>query len=327
MFPPTRLAVFVLLFMLLGLAQPATGWAEIVDIHPRRNEITWEDPLESGTYDIEWAAHPQGPWHSSWDKMVGIPATGGTIVRPWPRFFRVQHRFLPDDDVLNYAGMRWDPYRTQWTIRDGWMQSLPLVREGFNYGHQGSGRGAMIYTALGDPTWRDYSIEFEVELQGVHASFNPYGLPECFRRAEIVFRAAAFSENWNRPAITKYGFTFETTTCPAGATQQGRWWLGREQDYYYPGTGWRSNHAGCSSQLSSGSSEAILDGINQVRIDCVGNRIQIWFNEQIVLDHTDDLTTCSPQDYGPILWGGFGLWTHFEDMIRFRNVAVTPLGE
>lgn len=312
----------------LVAASDVPGLAETVEIHPRHNEITWEDPYGQGTYDIEWAAHPNGPWYSSWDNMVGLPATGGTMTMPWPRFFRLQYRFLPDDGVLTYGNLRWDPYRIQWAIQDGWMQSLPLVREGFNYGHSGSGRGAMIYTHLGDPTWRDYSVEFDVELLGIHPTFNPYGLPACFRRAELVFRATAFSENWNRPVITKYGFTFEPTTCGTGDTIQGRWWLGRQQDYYYyPGTGWKPTYAGCSTQLASGSSDAILDGVNHVRIDCIGNRFQIWFNGESVVDFTDDVVACSPQNYGAIQYGGFGMWTHFEDMIRFRNVTVTHLDD
>jgi hypothetical protein len=69
--------------------------SEVLTVRVSRGEISWEDEAMDGTYDIEFASHPQGPWYSSWSIFTDIPATGGIISRPLPRFFRIRRHYYP----------------------------------------------------------------------------------------------------------------------------------------------------------------------------------------------------------------------------------------
>jgi hypothetical protein len=264
-----------------------------------------------------------GPWGLVGHCPDGISAPCRALSRGLPMYFCTLPHAFPPENSLYYRQLRWDGYRVKWAKRDGWIRSLPMPREGFNYGHNANGRSPIIITHEGDPRWRDYSVQFEVEILGPDPSWNPYGLPSSFRRANLMIRVAEFSESWNEPAMTRYALRFETKTSPGWSTQ-GNWLFIRNHDYYIPGTGYGPAE-GCGEVLASGHSAAILDGINHVRVDCIGDRIRIRFNGTEILDLIDTVPGCSAEGYGPILSGGFGLLYSFECMGQFRDFRFRPL--
>ena len=96
---------------------------------------------------------------------------------------------------LSFGGVKWTPWRTEFAVQGDKLVSLPKVRPGFNYGHDGNGRGPTLVSNIGSTAWKDYSMEFEFCMSGVDPALNPYGLPPTHRAGYIMFHVADARES------------------------------------------------------------------------------------------------------------------------------------
>lgn len=267
-------------------------------LHMNSRRITWNSTQTNGSFDIQWARSVNGPWHDTWDAMLGIPATNGVITVDAPHFFRVVHRPLPGDAVNSYLGYRWNCYRTEWDIGKEGISSLPKAREGFNYGSDG--RGATITTHENDAKWDDYTVEFDLHFRGVDTAFNPYNLPLDYRGGYFIFRVQSMNETWYEAKRNHYSFSFG----PDG------WGIGRANDYGYFGGG------SGTTLLSDNEHYVDNTATNHVKISCIGNEISAWVNGEFLGSVTDD----SEQAHS---YGGIGFHMYHESMMSCWNMVIT----
>jgi len=270
-------------------------------VHMNSRRITWNSTQTNGSFDVQWARSVKGPWHDTWDAMLGIPATNGVMTVDAPHFFRVVHRPLPGYAVGSYIGYRWNCCRTKWDIGNEWVSSVPEPRDGFNYGIDGDGRSAIISTHVDDPEWTDYSVEFDLELTGVDASFNPHSLPLDFRQGKFIFRVEAMPESWFE-GRTMYALTL------LDHNGQIQWTLGRYNEY--------GTYAGGSAEvLLTGDCSADITSVNRIKVSCIGNVISAWINDEFLGTYTDTSPLALSQ-------GGIGFLLHSEAMGRFRDMEI-----
>jgi hypothetical protein len=97
----------------------------------------------------------------------------------------------------------WQLWRKTFVETQGRMNVGDDPRPGFNYGHSGNGRDANLATHIGDVSWTDYRLDFDLHVLPAGA-FNPFGLTACTRLLNINFRVQDAKESWNDPASTLY---------------------------------------------------------------------------------------------------------------------------
>ena len=296
---------YTIVFMGLAIL-PSFTFAQVPSesLHMNSRRITWNSTQTNGSFDVQWARSVQGPWHDTWDPMLGIPATNGVITVDAPHFFRVVHRPLPGEAVGSYLGYRWNCYRTEWdTSGKEWVTSLPVPREGFNYGAGGDGRGPTITTHENDAAWKDYTVEFDFHYQGVDPSFNPYNLPLDFLGGYFIFRVQSWNENWYQSTRTHYSLAMNVND------NQMTWGIGRVNDSSYYG-------GGSSESIGSGYCSSDINATNHVKISCIGNEITAWINDELLGSFTDDSPLAIPH-------GGIGFHIYGECMAKFGNMEIT----
>ena len=223
----------------------------------------------------------------------------------------------PGEGTLAFGELNWTAWRTEFAVDGDRLTSLPKARAGFQYGHDGHGRGPMLVANVGDANWRDYSIDAVFCVTGVDPSFNPYGLGSDYHDGNIMFHVVDARESFNECGGSFYVL---------GLHGDGTWDLRCVyNDYCAQPMGWGSSHHDAERTLAKGSGVAIdRTSGNRFRIDVVGNRIQAWVDDTKLLDVVDD---AMPQEIGGkrLDYGGVGFMGGFDAMFWIKNVTVRTL--
>ena len=182
---------------------------------------------------------------------------------------------------LEFGGLKWTPQRRDFEIQGDRLVALARAREGFDYGHGGHGRAAVLVSNVGNPDWRDYALEFDLGVTGVDGNFNPHGLPENFRRAGFMFHVVSCPESWNTPASSCYSMEIDSS---------GTWTLGRTYNFHLtPDRGYGpSQHDGSQTLAKGAGLKMDADKGNRLKIEVVGQQIRVWFDEEKLVDLTDE---------------------------------------
>jgi hypothetical protein len=202
-------------------------------------------------------------------------------------------------------------------VRDDKLVSLPQARPGFNYGHNGNGRGPTLMTNIGSADWKDYTIEVDLCMTGVDPALNPYGLPPDFRGASIMFHVADAKESFNERGSSMYTLSL---------SGDGTWNLSCAYNSYcrIP-VGWGNPVNDGERRLAEGAGLRLdpREG-NRFRIDVVGNRIQVWVDGRRIADVCDEEM---PEPVGgkTLDHGGVGFHWGFDSMGWIRNFSARPL--
>lgn len=222
---------------------------------------------------------------------------------------------LPEGEgPLAYGGVNWSPWRTLFAVEGDKLVSLPKARPGFNYGHSGNGRGPVLVSNVGTPDWKDYSMQVEFCMSGVNPEFNPHGLSLDYRGGSILFHVADARESFNERGGSGYAISF---------TAEGAWDLGCTYNKYCAvPTGF--GHVTSDGERSLAKGQGLkLDAVagNKFRIDVLGNRIQIWMDNEPIADVRDEKMgeTIGGQTLDH---GGVGFVWGYDSMGWIRNFSV-----
>ena len=216
---------------------------------------------------------------------------------------------------IAFDGLEWLPWRTLFEVQGDKLVTLPKARPGFNYGHNGNGRGPTLMSNIGNPNWRDYRVAFEYCVTGVDPSFNPYGLPADYHDGDIFFHVADAKENWNRCGSSMYVLE---------VNGDGSWFL-RCTYNEYSGTpiGYQYVRRDAERKLTSGRGLKIdRENGNKYVVEVIGQRIQIWVDGKQIADVTDPKMG---ETFGgqTLDHGGIGFAWGMDTMGWIRNVSLT----
>ena len=223
----------------------------------------------------------------------------------------------PGKGDLAFGGRNWLAWRTEFAVEGDRLKSLPKPRPGFQYGHEGHGRGPMLVANLGDSDWRDYSLEARFCATGVDPSFNPYGLGSDYHDGAIVFHVADAKESQNERGNSFYTLSFHG---------DGTWDLRAVYNHFCnQPIGWGNPTGDADRTLAHGAGLAIdRQNGNHIRIDVLGNRIRAWFDDQTLLDvvdsQMDEAIGGQRLDHG-----GVGFAGGFDSMFWVKDVIVRSL--
>jgi hypothetical protein len=223
----------------------------------------------------------------------------------------------PGNGDLAFGGLNWLTWRTDFAVEGDRVRSLPKARSGFQYGHEGHGRGAALMANIGDSDWRDYSIEASFCASGIDPTFNPYGLGGDWHDGCVLFHVADAKESQNERGGSFYILGLHT---------DGSWELRAVYNTYCDQPlGWGSPRSDGERTLAHGAGLALDRQVgNRIRIDVLGNRIQIWFDDQSLADVVDD--QMDKEIGGQRLdHGGIGFTGGFESMFWLKDVSVRAL--
>jgi hypothetical protein len=223
----------------------------------------------------------------------------------------------PVEKTLEFCGVTWMPWRTRFEVQGDKLVSLPKVRPGFNYGHGGNGRGPTLITNVGNTDWRNYSVALTLCMAGVNPAFNPYGLPKDYGNGSVNFHIADAKESWNERGSSAYAFNINL---------DGSWTLGCGYNSYSDTpTGWFQPMNDGQRDLANGDGLK-LDPINgnKYRIDVYEKHIQIWIDDEKIVDVIDEKMS---EEIGGIRLdhGGVSINGGFECMIWLRDFSFRPL--
>lgn len=233
-------------------------------------------------------------------------------------FTEAQAGGLPlGDGPLRFGNVNWTPWRTMFEVQGDKLVTLPKARPGFNYGHWGNGRSAALVSSIGSHEWKDYSVEFELGMIGVNPAFNPHGLPADYRSGALSFHVADSKESWNVKGESSYAFSIQG---------DGSWSLACGYNHHSPSaTGWFQPFSEGARTLASGKGLRIdTEKGNKIRLDVIGTRIQIWVDDESIVDIGDE--KMSDTFSGQTLdHGGIGISWGWECMGWIRNFSAKRL--
>ena len=220
----------------------------------------------------------------------------------------------PGKFQLDYAGLRWDLWRTGWHVENGKLASQRHIRPGFRYGHWANGRGGLAITGNGDKSWTDYEVSFDYKMLPANREFFHAHIPGDSRGLGVTFRAAEVTESWNQP----------DTCYSLGINPEGGWSLGANNRWYMPGNGWSpSKRAGKNGKLGSGKAKNCKDPAEaHLRLRVRGQTITAWLDGEQLFEITHD-----GGELEPIPYGGFGVSWKWEAMGEISNLKVKHLGK
>lgn len=216
-----------------------------------------------------------------------------------------------------FGGVNWHGWKTSFAVQGDKLVSLPQSRSGFNYGHNGGGRGAQLVSNVGNADWRDYRIECDFCTPGIDPAFNPYGLGSDFHDGSIWFHVADAKENWNECGHSLYCFNIGGN---------GNWSLtATYNNYCRMPSGYGNPHTDGDRRLAAGTglNPDRVNG-NHYRIEVRGQHIQIWVDDRQAVDVTDDKMneTIGGQTLDH---GGVGFVGEFDAMVWIKNFSATRL--
>jgi hypothetical protein len=217
----------------------------------------------------------------------------------------------PGKFQVDFAGLRWDLWRTGWKVEDGKLASQRYARPGFQYGHGANGRGSLAVTGIGDKSWVDYEVAFDFKMLPANREFYHAHIPGDSRGISVPFRVKSAAESWNQPH-TCYSF---------GLRPAGNWSVGVSENYYMPGHGWSATRKGKTERIANGKSESCKDASQgRLRLRVEGATITVWLNDEKLVE-----TTHKGEVVEPIPYGGFGVGFRYESMGWFSNLEVKKL--
>lgn len=181
---------------------------------------------------------------------------------------------------IEFCDFMWTAHIRPFEIKEGRLGMLPRVMPGYDYGHGGSGRGASITTGVGSEEWKDYSMEVQMCIRGADPQFNPYGLPPNECDGGIGFHVSAVKDSWNEKGAGGYNFSMNA---------RGTWSLDAIYNEHCPGRGYSRPVSDEHRVVARGEGIALdHEKGNRIRVDVVGNRIQIWFDGKQIVDVEDE---------------------------------------
>ena len=204
----------------------------------------------------------------------------------------------------------------------GHLTTTTSPRVGFNYGQGGNGRSGVAAIHVGDPTWTDLRAEW-TQQSDASLLIVDGSLPACQHTPGVMFRMQEYSESWNAPENTMYGFSIDQG-CQGPVGPTGSWGMGATWHYWIPGTGWSPASMGLGASLAGGQTTAIADAPTRFALEVRGTRIQLWSNGTQVVDY-DDATTVYPAGETPLTYGGLGFTSAWEQMFWIDDVVVADL--
>ncbi len=252
------------------------------------------------------------------DTLLGPLAPNLEFVRSVSYTAWREGNMPPADGDLAFDGLNWLTWRTEFAIDGDRLKSLPRPRPGFQYGHEGHGRGAAIVANVGDPDWRDYRVEAEFCPTGIDPTFNPYGLGGDWHDGCILFHIADAKESQNERGGSFYILGLHT---------DNSWELRAVYNTFCDQPiGWGSGKSDGERVLGKGTGLSLdRQNGNHFRIDVLGDHIQIWVDGQSLLDVVDHQMG---QDIGGqrLDHGGIAFTGGFEGMFWVKDVSVRSLG-
>ena len=218
---------------------------------------------------------------------------------------------------IAFGGVNWLPWKVLFEVQGDKLVTLPKARPGFNYGHNGSGRGPTLMSNIGNPDWKDYRVEFEYCVTGVDPSFNAYGLPLDYHDGACHFHVADAKENWNKCGASMYSLYVQG---------DGRWSLACDYNSHcrVP-SGFGNPDKDGERKLASGEGLKIdRENGNKFSIEVRGQHIQIWVDGEQIADVTDEQMgeTIGGQTLDH---GGVGFHWGLDSMGWIRNFSLKPL--
>ena len=218
---------------------------------------------------------------------------------------------------IEFGGINWLPWKTLFEVQGDKLATVPKVRPGFNYGHNGSSRGPTLMSNIGNPDWKDYRVEFEYCVTGVDPSFNPYGLPLDYHDGVFHFHVADAKESWNQCGASMYSLNVQG---------DGAWSLAcAYNDYCRVPSGYGNPGSDGKRTLANGDGLKIdRENGNKFRIEVRGQRIQVWVDGEQIADVTDEQMgeTIGGQTLDH---GGVGFEWGMDAMGWIRNFSYKPL--
>jgi len=235
-------------------------------------------------------------------------------------FSRMKLMPVEEGDLL-YAGLRWKPMRVQFEAKGHMLSTLPAALDPARYGHgpAGIGRGAAIFTNIGNKHWKDYVAEFEFCITGADPAFvnrapRVRGISGGFR-----FYVAKAHENRFQQGHSFYGFTMHGTSGWALAAQADNWMQRPLQELSIPSSYSNTRLLGQGIGLTRNRQDG-----NLFRIEVSGKTIRIWVDGKQLVEIEDALM--GQETNGIRLdHGGFGFEWAEENMGWVRNFSIKPL--
>lgn len=218
---------------------------------------------------------------------------------------------------FSFAGHEWIGLRREFSVTNDTIRPLPRAREGFNYGHWGHGRSAILLTGAGNKALRDYAVEFDLGMSGPDATFNSYRVSSNEFSVIIGVRVVSHPESWNEDGLS---------ACHIGFRSGGEWGVSINR-------GWRCDQPVGYGTIKSVEGRSIASGKgitlnpdkgNHVRIEVRGDRVQGWVDGRPIFDVTDKALSSAGE--GPRLdHGGVMLQWVWESQGWMSNYKTTPL--
>ena len=247
----------------------------------------------------------------------------GELQIPWATVERVKFSLhggptLPEGEgPLAFGGVNWSAWRVEAEVRDDKLVTLPRARPGFRYGHGGNGRSATLVTNVGNEEWTDYRVEMDVVVAGVDPAFNPHGVRTEDIGVSLKFHIADMKESWNERGMSCYSFSLG---------RNGTWGLSCVYNHFCPGqVGYnKPNHDG-TRKLAAGDGISVANRkVNRVRLEVKDERIQIWVDDERLVDMTDE--RMGEEVGGTTLdHGGVAVQWGWEGMGWIENFSATRL--
>jgi hypothetical protein len=225
-------------------------------------------------------------------------------------------RLPAGEGSLEFGGVNWTPWRTQFEVRGDKLMSLPKARAGFHYGHGGNGRGSILTSNVGSEEWSNYRVEFDFCMIGVNPDFNQYSLPLDYRTGIVKFHVVDAKESWNEPGMTLYRFRING---------DGTWSLHAVYNEHCGVSSGFGNVRRDDRMLAQGRGLKVdSENGNRIRLDVVGTRIRIWVDDATIVDLEDE--KMNEQIGGRSLgYGGVGFRWNYECMGWIRNFSARRL--
>jgi hypothetical protein len=217
---------------------------------------------------------------------------------------------------------QWTLLRFVFDVENGHLQTTPTVRPGFNYGQGGNGRSAVAALHIGDTGWTDLRVEWTQQSQASLAIVDP-SLPACQHTPSVMWRVEEYSESWNAPENTNYGWSIDQGVCGGPIGPQGSWGAGQTWHYWIPGQGWSTSAMGFGTSLASGM-VPITDTPLHFVLEIRGTSQMIWADGALIYQF-DDGSFAYQNGAAPLTYGGVGFTSAWEQMFWIDDVVIADL--
>lgn len=216
-----------------------------------------------------------------------------------------------------FAGHDWVGLRREFAVTNNTIRPLPRPRAGFNYGHWGNGRGAILLNGAGNKALRDYTVEFDLGLSGPDATFNPYRVSSNEFSVIVGVRVVSYPESWNDDGLS---------ACHIGFRSDGQWGVSINRGVHCGqpvGYGSLKSVEGRSIATGKGTTLSPEKG-HHVRIEVRGDRVRGWMDDRPLFDVADPALAAGG-DGIRLDHGGVMVQWVWESQGWLANFKTTPL--